>query len=110
MPSDPFRTFSKESNPTQCTHISIPLARPAAASTLPLVRTGAQQLEGKQLRLFATAVPPSPSDGSEGGSGSKPWQVNLLYDSDCPLCMKEVDFLRKRDVDGAFLGGWELGW
>ena len=46
--------------------------------------------------MFATASPPS----SEG-SGSKPWQINLLYDSDCPLCMKEVDFLRKRDVEGA---------
>lgn len=26
--------------------------------------------------------------------------MNLLYDSDCPLCMREVEFLKKRDVDG----------
>lgn len=25
------------------------------------------------------------------------WQVTLLYDSDCPLCMREVDFLRRKD-------------
>lgn len=25
------------------------------------------------------------------------WQIRMLYDGDCPLCMKEVDFLRKRD-------------
>ena len=25
------------------------------------------------------------------------WQIKLLYDSECPLCMKEVNFLRKKD-------------
>ena len=25
------------------------------------------------------------------------WQIKLLYDSECPLCMREVRFLRKRD-------------
>ena len=25
------------------------------------------------------------------------WQVNLLYDGDCPLCVREVNFLRKKD-------------
>lgn len=24
------------------------------------------------------------------------WQINLLYDGDCPSCMKQVEFLRKR--------------
>lgn len=26
-----------------------------------------------------------------------PWQVSLLYDSACPLCMREVNFLRRKD-------------
>lgn len=26
-----------------------------------------------------------------------PWKVNMLYDSECPLCMHEVRFLQKRD-------------
>ena len=26
-----------------------------------------------------------------------PWKVNLLYDGDCPLCVREVNFLRKKD-------------
>ena len=30
---------------------------------------------------------------------SKTWQIRLLYDGDCPLCVKEVDFLRSRDQD-----------
>lgn len=27
------------------------------------------------------------------------WQIKLLYDSECPLCMREVNFLRHRDND-----------
>lgn len=27
------------------------------------------------------------------------WQIKLLYDGDCPLCMREVNFLRRRDGD-----------
>lgn len=26
------------------------------------------------------------------------WQIKLLYDGACPLCMREVNFLRKRDA------------
>ena len=33
-------------------------------------------------------------------SGNKPFtQIDLLYDSECPLCAMEVEFLRKRDVE-----------
>lgn len=27
------------------------------------------------------------------------WKIKLLYDRECPLCMREVNFLRKRDND-----------
>ncbi|NJL85937.1 MAG: DUF393 domain-containing protein [Leptolyngbyaceae cyanobacterium SM1_1_3] len=26
------------------------------------------------------------------------WQIKLLYDGDCPLCLREVNFLQKRDA------------
>jgi predicted DCC family thiol-disulfide oxidoreductase YuxK len=26
-----------------------------------------------------------------------PWQIRLLYDGDCPLCSREIQFLEKRD-------------
>ena len=26
------------------------------------------------------------------------WQIELLYDGECPLCVREVNFLRKRDA------------
>eukprot|EP00088_Acartia_fossae_P055814 TRINITY_DN6486_c0_g1_i5.p1 TRINITY_DN6486_c0_g1~~TRINITY_DN6486_c0_g1_i5.p1 ORF type:complete len:196 (+),score=12.01 TRINITY_DN6486_c0_g1_i5:35-589(+) len=28
---------------------------------------------------------------------SPDWKINMLYDSECPLCMHEVNFLMKRD-------------
>ena len=32
-------------------------------------------------------------------SASKSWQIKLLYDGECPLCLREVNFLRKRDAE-----------
>ncbi|KJH71375.1 thiol-disulfide oxidoreductase DCC family protein [Aliterella atlantica] len=29
---------------------------------------------------------------------AQPWQIKLLYDGECPLCLREVNFLRKRDA------------
>ena len=27
------------------------------------------------------------------------WKIKLLYDGECPLCLREVNFLQKRDAD-----------
>ncbi|MBD2083029.1 DUF393 domain-containing protein [Leptolyngbya sp. FACHB-17] len=32
-------------------------------------------------------------------SATPTWKIKLLYDSECPLCMREVNFLKKRDND-----------
>jgi predicted DCC family thiol-disulfide oxidoreductase YuxK len=37
--------------------------------------------------LNSQAVTPAPS-----------WKIKLLYDGQCPLCMREVNFLRRRDA------------
>jgi predicted DCC family thiol-disulfide oxidoreductase YuxK len=29
---------------------------------------------------------------------SSDWKVKLLFDGDCPLCMREVSFLRQKDA------------
>lgn len=29
---------------------------------------------------------------------SQSWKIKLLYDGECPLCVREVNFLRKRDA------------
>ena len=33
----------------------------------------------------------------ESSSSSTQWQIKLLYDGECPLCVREVNFLQKRD-------------
>lgn len=38
-----------------------------------------------QSAQFSNAAPPT-------------WQIKLLYDGQCPLCVREVNFLRKRDA------------
>ncbi|MBW4419777.1 MAG: DUF393 domain-containing protein [Myxacorys californica WJT36-NPBG1] len=46
------------------------------------------------------ALPTSqPSNSDTRQSLNVPsWQIKLLYDGQCPLCMREVNFLRKRDA------------
>ncbi len=36
--------------------------------------------------------------GSRLDTSRSQWQIELLYDGECPLCMREVNFLRKRDA------------
>ncbi|NJO42538.1 MAG: DUF393 domain-containing protein [Cyanobacteria bacterium CRU_2_1] len=37
-------------------------------------------------------------DADPSISASPAWQIKLLYDGACPLCLREVNFLRKRDA------------
>ena len=32
-------------------------------------------------------------------SSTTAWQIELLYDGDCPLCVREVNFLKTKDAD-----------
>lgn len=54
------------------------------------------------VRAFAA---PAPADASRVTGGGAPWDaskitwdVRVLYDGDCPLCVREVDFLRRKDA------------
>jgi predicted DCC family thiol-disulfide oxidoreductase YuxK len=39
------------------------------------------------------------TDGNQSTLEPKPsWQIKLLYDGECPLCLREVNFLKKRDA------------
>ncbi|OKH22700.1 thiol-disulfide oxidoreductase DCC family protein [Chroogloeocystis siderophila] len=35
---------------------------------------------------------------AQKASNSTSWKIKLLYDGECPLCVREVNFLRKRDA------------
>ncbi|MGP1386116.1 MAG: thiol-disulfide oxidoreductase DCC family protein [Thainema sp.] len=41
---------------------------------------------------------PTPTPTTSTQPHSPTWQIKLLYDSACPLCMREVNFLQKRDA------------
>lgn len=45
-----------------------------------------------------TPAPTSETTPSQSEQGSPTWKVNLLYDGDCPLCLREVNFLQKKDA------------
>ncbi|NJK51271.1 DUF393 domain-containing protein [Candidatus Gracilibacteria bacterium] len=40
----------------------------------------------------------SPIFESENKTHQTSWQIKLLYDGECPLCLREVRFLQKRDA------------
>ncbi len=40
---------------------------------------------------------------------STPWQIKLLYDSACPLCMREVNFLQRRDAGRGLVAFVDIG-
>lgn len=47
--------------------------------------------------MTAQTSSPSKTDTS-GNADANQWQIELLYDSDCPLCMREVNFLQRKDA------------
>ena len=38
-------------------------------------------------------------DSSGSKDVQKDWEIRMLYDGDCPLCMREVNMLKKRDTN-----------
>ena len=45
-----------------------------------------------------TQFPESLEASTPPQSSSPSWQIELLYDGECPLCVREVNFLRRRDA------------
>jgi len=40
----------------------------------------------------------SASDLAHKLTSTETWKIKLLYDGECPLCLREVDFLKRRDA------------
>lgn len=38
------------------------------------------------------------ASASSSEASTAAWKVNLLYDGECPLCLREVNFLQKKDA------------
>ncbi|WP_299489117.1 thiol-disulfide oxidoreductase DCC family protein [Acaryochloris sp. IP29b_bin.137] len=48
--------------------------------------------------MTSDIAPSSKTMASSVPDSSPSWQIKLLYDGACPLCLREVNFLRKRDA------------
>lgn len=46
---------------------------------------------------YSQARAANASSASASASTSPPWDIRVLYDGECPLCVKEINFLRGRD-------------
>ncbi|XP_030458385.1 uncharacterized protein At5g50100, chloroplastic [Syzygium oleosum] len=57
-----------------------------------------QHQAGRSVRAIqgAAAEPVAPKKEDERQS-LRDWKIKMLYDGDCPLCMREVDMLRERN-------------
>lgn len=42
---------------------------------------------------------PATSNPASNSVFQTTWKIKLLYDSECPLCVREVNFLRHKDAD-----------
>ena len=79
------------------------LAPPTAASASTTYIIGGRRgvawmSSSSSSSLSALSTATSSSSSSEVEKGTPPaWEFRLLYDGDCPLCMKEVTFLRDQD-------------
>lgn len=45
-----------------------------------------------------SSLPTPSADTLENSTRSPSWKIKLLYDGECPLCLREVNFLQKRDA------------
>jgi predicted DCC family thiol-disulfide oxidoreductase YuxK len=46
-----------------------------------------------------SSLPTQSPDILENSTQSSSWKIKLLYDGKCPLCLREVNFLRKQDAE-----------
>jgi len=83
----------------------LPALRPAAGVRLASAAAG-RPSPPRTATPTAVASPPAPvstaatgTDGGEAAAAEAPpsWKVKLLFDGDCPLCVREVNFLKKKD-------------
>ncbi|CAA2950103.1 Hypothetical predicted protein [Olea europaea subsp. europaea] len=47
--------------------------------------------------VSGTSVDPIVSKKQNGEESSQNWKIKMLYDGECPLCMREVNMLRERN-------------
>ncbi|XP_073224583.1 uncharacterized protein At5g50100, chloroplastic isoform X2 [Cicer arietinum] len=87
-PSSLFSQFSFHNLPPRLPHAN-------AFPPLPILKPGSQFC----IRAISseTVVEPTISKKEDQEQSPKDWKIKMLYDGDCPLCMREVNMLRERN-------------
>ena len=78
-----------------------PGRRPQLSGPQQLAHTRQLGAQRSSLHAHVSAIEPlsvdSPSTSAPAAPGPPGWDVKMLYDGECPLCMREVNMLRRRD-------------
>jgi predicted DCC family thiol-disulfide oxidoreductase YuxK len=77
---------------------SLPLLSSPAPMPLPLRRAAVAARAATTTTTTKITPLPTPTSPPD-------WTIRMLYDGECALCMKEVDFLRKRDASAGGKSG-----
>lgn len=67
-----------------------------------LVRPDVKRVALTTIQRAKTSLKTAASDVAPTANRplTKSWEIKMLYDGDCPLCMREVNFLRSRNAAG----------
>ena len=64
------------------------------------LRATATKISGLAMVSVSSDTTSSSSSSNSKSKADSNSKIDLLYDSECPICMMEVNFLQKRDVQG----------
>ncbi|GAB4860684.1 hypothetical protein Ancab_035847 [Ancistrocladus abbreviatus] len=90
-PYAPFSALCKTQIPNLSTHHVHPHLLPSCPHE---IRTG---LRYSAHAIREAAVEPVAPKKKDEEQNSRNWKIKMLYDGDCPLCMREVNMLRERN-------------
>ncbi|KAL6181508.1 hypothetical protein ACLB2K_048163 [Fragaria x ananassa] len=76
-------------------HLYHSAAPPQRLTSFPIHQSGFKF--GIRAISEAAANPITPKKENERESAPENWKIKMLYDGDCPLCMREVNMLRERN-------------
>ncbi|KAK9925840.1 hypothetical protein M0R45_023105 [Rubus argutus] len=68
---------------------------PQRFTSLPIHQPGFETPLRAISKAAANPITPKKEDGQEPPTEN--WKIKMLYDGDCPLCMREVNMLRERN-------------
>ncbi|XP_022737652.1 uncharacterized protein At5g50100, mitochondrial [Durio zibethinus] len=81
----------------QSTTPSFPFTSSSRFTSYPNCKTGFKyQIRAIQEATADTTTSPK-GKGDDEQQSPQNWKIKMLYDGDCPLCMREVDMLRERN-------------